>query len=363
MKKYFAMTGAPLLLFALATSAAAGLVGQCADCHTMHNSEQGQAVARVGTTGVLSATPIPNLLRMDCIACHAQGEGERIVTMAGGSTVPQVYHNDPTGDLAAGNFAYISGTKAGVGEASNRKGHNVVDIVAEESELTFPPGYRHASAAVGEGGFDLAKFTCAGSMGCHGYRGQVLGTTGDPDCNPEFEICGDVTYQYRTGLSALSGYDGTGDSYELKRGAHHSNYEGLKDNGLLGTDFYANPLANSYRFIRSLRGYGNEIDRWQNLSATSHNEYAGGYDHTPVGSINKEVDFGTTTTCSRCHVGGSINATTSRLTTPSSTVTGFCITCHGSFHSSGVTNGSSGAFLRHPSDYVIPSQGEYANYS
>ena len=44
-------------------------------------------------------------------------------------------------------------------------------------------------------------------------------------------------------------------------------------------------------------------------------------------------------------------------------MTGFCITCHSTFHSSGATNGSSGAFLRHPSDYLIPIDGEYGNYT
>jgi hypothetical protein len=49
-------------------------------------------------------------------------------------------------------------------------------------------------------------------------------------------------------------------------------------------------------------------------------------------------------------------------------MSGFCSTCHGNFHSAGaggdyVDNGVSGAFLRHPSDYVIPNSGEYAAYT
>ncbi len=95
---------------------AQGLVGDCSDCHTMHNSEQGQKVAIYGVGGTfVPGTPLPiqNLLRMDCIACHAQNSSDKIVTMPGGSTIPQVYHQDATGDLAAGNFAYISGTKTG----------------------------------------------------------------------------------------------------------------------------------------------------------------------------------------------------------------------------------------------------------
>ena len=48
-------------------------------------------------------------------------------------------------------------------------------------------------------------------------------------------------------------------------------------------------------------------------------------------------------------------------------MSGFCSSCHGYFHSSGggdyVDNGVSGAFLRHPSDWVIPNSGEYAGYT
>ena len=162
----------------------------------------------------------------------------------------------------------------------------------------------------------------------------------------------------------MSGFDlvgfGSAD-VELKRGAHHDNYDGVKNDGV-DPNFYDSPLAHSYRFIRSLRGYGNEVDRWQNVAENSHNEYVGGYESTPLGNILKATDFGSTATCSRCHVGGEINSTSSRLTTPGQSMSGFCLTCHGSFHSSGVTNGASGAFLRHPSDYVIPDRDEYSAY-
>lgn len=346
-----------ILICLVASPSLAQIQGDCADCHTMHNSEQGQAVAVYGI-GADPATaghtfPIQSLLRMDCIACHAQNTPNRIVTMPGGSTIPQVYHQDST-DLAAGNFRHIA-------DGGNRKGHNVVDVVPAESDMTFPPGFRHANAEIGAGGFDLNAFTCAGAMGCHGYRGQILSSTPpDPGCNPEFEECG-TTNVYRTGISALSGMDGF-PTVSMKRGAHHNNYDGVKHDGI-HPNFYDSPLAHSYRFIRSLRGYGNEIDRWQNIDENSHNEYVGGYEDTTIGNILKNTDFGTTATCSRCHVGGEINTISSRLTTPGQSMSGFCLTCHGSFHSSGVTNGTSGAFLRHPSDYVIPNRDEYAGYT
>ncbi len=343
-----ALTG--VWLFGLvATAAGAGLVGQCADCHTMHNSEEGRPVALQGRSTTVTGETNRNLLRYDCIACHASPLADDSVwQMAGGSRVPQVYHNFDD-DLAGGNFAYISGTKEGQGEPGSRKGHNVVDLVPRDDVLNNPPGFRPHEASGFT--FDVGKFTCAGSMGCHGIRGQQL-DEGDPFTG--------APPTYRTGLSAFSGYDGpTASSVTYFRGAHHDNYDGFKADGGPGghPNFYDNPLAHSYRFIRGLRGYGNEQDRWRNVDSSSHNEYHGGY----INDLIKATDYGTTNTCNRCHLGTS--SQTSRLYVPNATMTGFCITCHGTFHSSGDTNGTSGAFLRHPSDYVIPDLGEYAAYT
>lgn len=329
---------AVLLCSFAATAFAQGLVGQCADCHTMHNSVQGQPVALQGSSTEANGTANPNLLKMDCVACHASGGGEMIREMDGGSRIPQVYHTAAT-DLAAGNFRHIT-----VG--GDRKGHNVVDVVSADSTFTKPPGYRNHDSNGFD--FDVAQFTCAGNMGCHGIRGQQL-DEGDP-----FE---GIDPTYRTGLAALSGHDGpTASNTSYFSGAHHSNYDGLKLDGE-HPDYFSNPLAHSYRFIRGLKGYGNMTDRWQNVDSTSHNEYAGGY----VNDTIKDTDFGATNTCARCHMG--TNSTNARLFVPNRTMTGFCITCHGTFHSSGATNGTSGAFLRHPSDYAIPDGGEYANYT
>ncbi len=365
-------------VFAVSTVAFAsgGLTGDCYDCHTMHASEEGVGAVMLGD-GSMSLTPIQNLLRMDCIACHANDpvSGTKILTLPGGSEIPQVMHGDITGDLAGGNFRYVA-------DFGNRKGHNVTDLVAPETDTSYPPGFRHANAEIGFGGFDVDAFTCAGSMGCHGFRGQVLNSatilcdpnTGlklDPNTGSPlqpFQYCttdelaqsGSTTYTYRTGMLALSGYDGYPSTFYTS-GTHHNNYDGLKNDGF-AANYYDAPLANSYRFILALRGYGNETDRWQNLNKDSHNEYVGGYANNPLGDIIENTDFGSTTVCGNCHTNSSINAPDSRLKTPGGTMTGFCITCHGTFHSSGITNGSSGAFLRHPSDYVIPAEGEYAAY-
>ncbi|MBE0595680.1 MAG: hypothetical protein IH614_00260 [Desulfuromonadales bacterium] len=368
MKKIFAIAAAALIGLPSAALAVGGIQGQCADCHTMHNSEQGQPVAMVGLNATTpSAQPIQNLLRMDCVACHAQNTGNKTVLMDGGSIIPQVYHSDSS-DLAAGNFAYIDTL------GSTRKGHNVSDLFTggddNAKHYGSPPGkyYDHVHApyfsdvTVNADGSEtinaaFSKFTCAGAAGCHGTRSNLLsGTTNDNGTTT------DTTDDFfegtrRTGIAAVSG-------------AHHNSYDGKKDaaQNTVGLHDGAK-VAAGYRFIPGLKGTGNTAARWQNVDASSHNEYFG----AQVGATNAS--------CNSCHVPGvsgfgisarmSIDST---LLVPNQSMSGFCITCHGNFHSTGLEtggtnqdrnpyNGTSGAFLRHPSDYVIPNRGEYVAYT
>jgi predicted CXXCH cytochrome family protein len=332
-------------------AAAVGLVGDCVDCHTMHNSEQGAPVALVtsgGTSTSVSGAPIPNLLRMDCIACHAQNGPDRVVDMGGGSTIPQVYHQD-TKDLAGGNFAYIDSL------GSSRKGHNVIDLFSggDDNNDTFgaPPGkYRantHGSKFSVTTTYD--QFTCAGSVGCHGTRSQML--TGDTEGNVTVNS---YVYTKRTGIAAISG-------------AHHESYDGAKTSvGYTVASTHSGKLvADGYRFIPGLKGAGNLTNRWENNDGADHNEYYGEAGGSGSG-------------CGACHLTGhgiGTNAgASSRMTfdstlkVPNNSMSGFCTTCHGMFHSGGggdlESNGVSGAFLRHPSDYVIPADGrEYEDYT
>ncbi|ADH85109.1 hypothetical protein [Desulfurivibrio alkaliphilus] len=333
------LAGAALLLLP-AAAAATGIIGQCADCHTMHNSEQGQQVAVRGLGGEeTGGGAIMNLLRMDCIACHAQDpSGPKIAVLDGGSAVPQVYHGDTT-DLAGGNFRHLA-------EGGARKGHNVVDLFDTDPQNSgnAPGDLRNMTQ-----GHNFEMLTCAGAKGCHGTRSQALQSYQDGEDNITIE---------RVGIAAVSG-------------AHHQSFDGAKEPEQIGAGegFHdGTHLASSYRFLRGLKGYGNETDRWQNVNAGSHNEY--------YGSTNT-IGSDTATGCNRCHVpqagydgsqGRSARfALESTIAIPNQSMSGLCITCHGNFHSSGggdiASNGASGAFLRHPSDYVIPNRGEYAAYT
>ena len=386
-----------LVLFVLLAmplvASAQGLVGDCYDCHTMHNSEEGQAAVVLGD-GTTSGTPIPNLLRFDCIACHANDPdgGSKIYTGASNdSVIPQVAHGDDfANSLAGGNFSYVEDGFLGVG--SSRKGHNVNDLFGPNGAIAFqednnegaqnePPGLVHSSD---RGAFTVATnfdmFTCAGARGCHGTRDQLIGDITFTQNGDGNFAAGSV--DFRVGLAAISG-------------AHHDSYDGVKDAlnpansaeavhvggstaAAFGDSGYG--VVDGYRFIPGLKGYGNQTNRWENNDA-DHNEYYGvttGFDPTDQG-------------CQVCHIEGNEGnanqdvtdldgeellgtrmALDSTIITPNNTMSGFCSSCHGTFHSSGsgldyeaggIDNGVSGAFLRHPSDYLIPDYGEYAAYT
>ncbi|MDH5297891.1 MAG: hypothetical protein OEV91_02630, partial [Desulfobulbaceae bacterium] len=218
-------------------------------------------------------------------------------------------HTDPSGDLAGGNFAYINGLK-GSG-AADSKGHNVVNLVNQDGKLYGPPGgivqFGH------EDGLNVNRtnLTCAGNNGCHGYRvGDGFGGS--------------------TGVKSLSG-------------AHHGNVDGK-----LTT---ATTVANSYRFLLGVKGGENPIDRWENKDASSHNEY---YGEAVPNILNCSANG--------CHVNGYVQP-------PNHTISGFCATCHGNFHtlktstSSGIGVAAASPFIRHPNDIVIKNSGEYAAYT
>ncbi len=207
------LTGIPFSLFAAIT-------GECANCHTMHNSQDASVMADYGASGKPWKGSGPNdaLTRGDCLGCHGIGTS-KVVTL-GTSEIPQVYHTDATGDLAGGNFAYILGTK-GSG-ASDAKGHNIVEIGDAESTLSEPPGH-HSPSSI------RVNITCSGITGCHGKRA----------------------------------------SGEILKGVHHKNVDGALDT--------SDQVYNSYRFLYGVKGFENTTGsyKWQNFDKDNHNEYFG----------------------------------------------------------------------------------------
>lgn len=350
-------------MFALPMSANAKIVGRCSDCHTMHNSEEGAPVARnyaVDSTGVTkSSTPNAVLLKYDCLSCHAMMRSNaKVETMDGGSVIPQVYFTQTAGlddELAGGDFAWVAGTtttpnpQAGVVGASpyaSRKGHNADGLIGNDGQLAGPPGFSmgpmhyHTSSTSTLGHSMVVG--CAGYNGCHGVRFQMIDTGAvDANSNP--------ILVERKGIAALVG-------------SHHQDVSG---GNLAATDVW-----NSYRFLLGTKGM--ESPNWTDLTS-DHNEYYGVNDAsvtsaTPYGiGSTPEDNFVTTITgqtgCSRCHVGDphatGLATTQNSVVNRTGTMTNFCETCHSQFHSSS-TDPNETAFLRHPSDYIIPDRGEYA---
>lgn len=110
-------------------------------------------------------------------------------------------------------------------------------------------------------------------------------------------------------------------------GGHHLNVTGGSD-VINGTAVY-----NSYRFLNGILGYEDADWQWTATNA-DHNEYKG--------------------------VNGNNNYT------DKSTISSFCGQCHGNFHQETGASGSYGTgspWYRHPTDYVLPNSGEYANYN
>jgi len=105
----------------------AKVTGQCSNCHTMHNSQNGVAINSSG--------PQKTLLITDCVGCHSSTSSETIKTL-GDTKIPIVYNTvEPTNPLAAGNFYWVR--KNG---GNDQMGHNVYGISDQDAYLTVAPG-------------------------------------------------------------------------------------------------------------------------------------------------------------------------------------------------------------------------------
>lgn len=219
--------------------------------------------------------------------------------------VPQVMHSGKS-NLAGGNFGYITGL-VGSGAADN-KGHNISGLTG--ADYSFPqnsslPG-RFKENVHDESRFNARDLRCAGNNGCHAYRNYEPGTT--------------------------------------LRGVHHNNVDGQLNQ--------ATEPGNSYRFLMGVKGF--ESSDWQeNPTIENHNEYFG---------LSTPVQLG----CSAvsCH-----NGPGRLVQSPNGTMSQFCATCHGNFHtlatgdSDGIGSTATSPFIRHPTDLSLPSTGEFGAFT
>ena len=289
--------------------------GQCSTCHTMHNSQDGSAMAVDSDGNDLGVNR--SLTKGDCVGCHTgtngtdPGDIPYIMTGSTNTYGPD-YETTENNSLAGGTFDYVNDNTT----ATNAMGHNVL-LVATADTLTSPPGWVATTFAPSDGGnisptnvaplpvadlWGSKQLTCAGTNGCHGNH-----------TNPD--DFGDI------------------------RGAHHGD-----DSTIDGTT-----VAKSYRFLRGI--LGKEDPGWEyEVTSALHNQYYG-------------VDRANVSTGS---------------TMDKQTISYLCAQCHGLFHSDASTNNiiysdpdspttvvdNANPWMRHPTDFSLKTAGgEYESYA
>ncbi len=137
--------------------------GICTNCHTMHNSQNGDPVNAGGANDYLLSLPAGSASTVDvCVGCHSSTTSNTII-----NDVPIVYNStEPTTPLAGGNFYWVAG-------GDNSKGHNVYGLASSDS-LTEAPGRNTAGcSAAGSCHYTLAtppspdNYNRGGCRGCH----------------------------------------------------------------------------------------------------------------------------------------------------------------------------------------------------
>lgn len=237
--QYGILASISLGIFLVATPASAKVTGQCATCHTMHNSQGGSPMA-VDAAGVAKATPNDVLLKRGCVACHTgTNTGTNLIPYVNSTTAPTYGTDGTTGTtLAGGNFYWV----AAAGAAIEADGHNVATDGLAAADVVLgntPPGSTTSLTA---------QLRCAGTNGCHG----------------------DIT---------------ASSDFAAMKGSHHGN-----DTVIDGLS-----VTTSYRFLNGILGF--EDSDWEYLpTSTTHNQYKG-VDRTD------ETDPGGTISslCARCH--------------------------------------------------------------
>lgn len=285
----------------------AAVTGDCVNCHTMHNSQDGSAVAHSGTgagwddtnlTGGDSTASQVNLLVSGCVGCHSNSGSDTIVTI-GTTKVPIVYnHSEPTLPLAGGNFFWVESSGDGYG-------HNVAGISSDDASIGFyPPGSMDSVTLCFPCHYDLTDpprdnrfgwgVTNGGCEACHVPRHHANGTN---------TVVGQAEGWYRF----------LGSTMERAR------YD---------------------QMITSRGVVGIEDDDWeQTVGSNDHNVYQGA------------VNYG----------NGGVGPGLSQ-----GAIGQICVGCHGKFHTpygngDGMTD-TSGAWIRHPADVLIPDTGEYSDF-
>ncbi|MFH0810268.1 MAG: cytochrome c3 family protein [Pseudomonadota bacterium] len=318
----FALMAALCAVFTAATLGPASAIiisRKCGGCHTIHNSEGNQKVAKTGCTALRKqntdfADAQPHLLKYDCLGCHSNGEGA-LTQNVGGQITPVVYNwgRKPSNDigLAGGNFYWVVYGGEG-GEVRDRYGHNVCGISSSDTILV---GKYTDVDYYSSKGADSPSF-CPTCFTCHSNLSRPAAD--DNEGNMKGHPCG------CQGCHCYPKHHRDTDAYRMLR-SHAPTPEGGVDAD-----------KNNYLAANCVWGYEDPDWEGKDLSSAKHNEYAG----SPVDPTNPTAT-------------GRLSATHS--------ITAFCVGCHvlaGGDPFYGLSKVNNG-FLRHPADMAIPSRGEF----
>ena len=193
----------------------AKVTGVCSNCHTMHNSQGGEALDADG--------PYNYLLEGGCVGCHTG-------TNESGST-PYVLSTDMpawnVNTLAGGNFYWV-------GQGDDAMGHNVLGISSQDVTLSAAPG-GNSCFSTGDCHESLASAThnytdpaLVGKVGCEGCHLNVMHHT-DDGTGTKY-VGASPWYRFLSGHSSADGYGvkGIEDSdWQLSKNANdHNEYLG-----------------------------------------------------------------------------------------------------------------------------------------
>jgi len=255
--KLLASMGAVALVLFCAGNVLAAAQGACVNCHTMHNSQNGQSMMVDDSSG-----PAPALVRAgSCYGCHGDLDivnGDWTNTTTAPGRTPRINAQDygdygVSGDtLAGGTFAWVDSKLVGV----DAKGHNVVGVASIDSAAfgMTPPGWAPSFNANGtlNGGAATwtTQLTCAGVNGCHGDHAAT-------------------------------------DDFAAVKGGHHSGPTGYTD---------GSTVPNSYRFLKGIKGY--EDSDWEyQPTTTAHNQYYGEARTADTATNTATISY----LCAECH--------------------------------------------------------------
>ncbi len=289
--------GALGLMLLLAAPLLAAVKGDCVNCHTMHNSQNGQPVQ---FRGVELQSAMPTLLLTDCVGCHSNPDSSETIYTLGDSQVPSVFN--PGGGLqyppnGSGNSVLAGGNFYWVATQGDAFGHNVFGISGIDAEHS--------------------------DTGAPGGLGPL----------PPSSTCYDCHFTLSTAAGGCQGC-------HLAKKAHHAD-DGVQGVVAQGDGWYRFLGNVMFQDLAADGVTGVEDDKWeQNPSPTEHNVYKGTDDNYQSATVLSENSIGQ-----------------------------MCAGCHAQFHhgpnpGDGMRS-STGAWIRHPSDVVLPADPdrEYADYT